>query len=427
MKKQIVHQLKWTRAIRLVSMLSIASLLIIGCSSGGGKATADLGPRPVKTEAVQKRTISAPNEQVADIKAGTTWDVVAKANGEAVEVYKKRGDVVEKGEVLFVLDSVDAQSARRSSELALKNAELTLTQTKDGLVNNRKDLTDNLARVKVAQENAQKEYNKIRNQFDAGMATQHQVDMTKQSLDDANRSVESVQSKLDAFDRKDSVAAALSQVESARLGLENATRTLEHYSVKAPGSGVLTDFTVVVGQTVSAAAGRVGQIQQIDPIKIATELTESNYKLVKGKQELVYYHPDAPNETNKAKISYLAPIMSAATKTYTLELEIPNGELKIQPGTRYMVQLTTEAEEQVVAVPSMSVVREESSTYVFVLQGNQYQKRQVKLGRINGQYQEVLEGLKEGEQVVVTGQNTLKDGEQAVSANSAAPSSAPKS
>ena len=110
---------------------------------------------------------------------------------------------------------------------------------------------------------------------------------------------------------------------------------MENYQVKAPGSGVLTDFNVVVGQTAAAAAGKVGQVQQIDPIKIKTELAETNYLLVKEKQELVYYSPNTPDKKGTAKISYLAPIMSAASKTYTLELEVPNPDHLIQPGGRY--------------------------------------------------------------------------------------------
>ncbi|MGO4275430.1 efflux RND transporter periplasmic adaptor subunit, partial [Paenibacillus sp. TAF58] len=100
------------------------------------------------------------------------------------------------------------------------------------------------------------------------------------------------------------------------------------------------------------------------------------------------------------------------TKTYTLELEVPNSDHLLQPGNRFMVQLTTETEEQVVAIPTLSIIREESDTFVFVQQGELYQKRKVKLGRINGEYQEVIEGIKDGEKLVTAGQNTLKDGQK---------------
>ncbi|MZQ85261.1 efflux RND transporter periplasmic adaptor subunit [Paenibacillus sp. 5J-6] len=407
------------RSMGVIALLTAAAVLASACAAPGSKgaATVSLAPKAVKTEAVKKQKISNPIEQVADVAAGTTLDVVSKANGEVLSVVKKRGEYVEKGEVLFVIDNKDALSAQRKSQLALKSAQESLQQARDNKVNNRKDLADNVARSQTALTNAQQDYNKTRNDFDAGTVVQHQVDQMKQALDNAQMNLDAAQSKLSAFDNSDSISSAQTQAESASLSLEDATRSLENYEVKAPGSGVLTDFNVVVGQTVSAAAGKVGQVQQIDPIKIKTELTETNYQLVKGKQELVFYNPDTPDKKGTAKISYLAPIMSTATKTYTLELEVPNSDHGLQPGNRFMVQLTTETEEQVVSIPTLSVIREESDTFVFVEQGDQYVKRKVKLGRISGEFQEVIDGVKDGEKLVISGQNTLKDGQKVESAS----------
>ncbi|MDQ0897297.1 MULTISPECIES: efflux RND transporter periplasmic adaptor subunit [unclassified Paenibacillus] len=403
-----------SRSMGVIALLTAAAVLVSACSAPGAKgaATVQLAPRAIKTDVIKKQKISNPIEQVADVAAGTTLDVVSKAGGEVTEVLKKRGEYVEKGEILFVIDNKDALSAKRKSELSVRSAQESLQQAKDNKVNNRKDLLDNVTRSQTALKNATQEYNKIRNEYDAGIAVQHQVDQSKQALDSAQMNLDAAQSKLSAFDNSDSISAIQTQAESASLALEDATRSLENYQVKAPGNGILTDFNVVVGQTVAAAAGKVGQVQQIDPIKIKTELTETNFLLVKGKQELIYYNPDSPDKKGTAKISYLAPIMSAATKTYTLELEVPNSDHLLQPGNRFMVQLTTETEEQVIAIPTLSIIREESDTIVFVQQGDQYQKRKVKLGRINGEYQEVIEGVKDGEQLVTTGQNTLKDGQK---------------
>ncbi|NEW08681.1 efflux RND transporter periplasmic adaptor subunit [Paenibacillus sp. SYP-B3998] len=415
------------RTLRMLAVWTVAAVMAVGCSApgGAGPATAQLQPRPVKTEAIVKHKISSPIEQVADVAAGTALDVIPKANGEVIEVLKKRGDYVEKGDVLFVLDSKDAESAKRKSELSLKSSQESLQKAQDDKVNNRKDLADAVTRSETAYKNAQQDYNKIRNDYDAGLVTQHQVDQSKQAVDNAQMSLESAQNKLTANDSSNTIASIETQAESARLSLDDATRSLENYSVKAPSSGILTDFNLVAGQAVSAAMGKVGQVQQIDPIKIKTELSESNNLLVKGKQELVYYNPDEPTKKGTAKISYLAPIMSATSKTFTLEMEVPNADHQLQPGKRFMVQLTTETEEQVVAVPTLSIIREESDTFVFVKQGDQYMKRKVKLGRINGEYQEVLEGVKDGEQLVVTGQNNLKDG-QKVENSQATPTPAAK-
>ncbi|SDO28578.1 RND family efflux transporter, MFP subunit [Paenibacillus sp. yr247] len=414
MKLNSSHPILRNRTLRIFTLLTVAAIMAAGCSVPGkaGPAAAQLQPRPLKTEAITKHKISTPIEQVADVAAGTVLDVSPKANGEVLQVVKKRGEYVEKGDVLFVIDSRDAESAKRKSELSLRSAQESLQKAQDDKVNNRKDLADAVTRSQVTYKNAQQEYNKMRNDFDAGLVTQHQVDQAKQTVDNAKMSMDSSQNKLTANDNSNTIASIETQAETARLSLDDATRSLDNYSVKAPSSGVLTDFNVVVGQTVSAAAGKVGQVQQIDPIKLKTELSESNYQLVQGKKELVYYNPDSPDKKATAKISYLAPLMSSTTKTFTLELEVPNADHLLQPGKRFMVQLTTDMEEQVTAVPTLSIIREESDTFVFVEQGDLYQKRKVKLGRINGEFQEVLDGVKDGEKLVIAGQNTLKDGQK---------------
>jgi RND family efflux transporter MFP subunit len=114
----------------------------------------------------------------------------------------------------------------------------------------------------------------------------------------------------------------------------------------------------------------------------------------------------------KGKVSYLADVMNSSTKAYALELEVPNPEKKLKPGTKAQILLTEEKDQNVVAVPTLSVVREGGDTFLFILNGDHVEKRKVELGRLNETYQEVLSGVKEGEQLVISGQHQLKDQEK---------------
>lgn len=394
-----------------LSILMIVVIGIAGCSVKDPSAPqTDLKVRAVKTEAVAKKSIGNPIEQVAEVTATNVIDVVPKASGQVIEVIKRKGEYVEAGEVLFRLDSKDAELARQKNELSLKTAQDSYQKAKEDQAVNHKDLSDSVEKAQIALTNEENDYNKLRNDFDSGLALQHDLDLGKQKVDNARMALESAQNKLAANDSNNMLISYSNQMKSSALALEDASRSLEHYQVEAPASGILTDYELVPGQSISMS--KVGQVQQIDPIKMKLELSDTNYQLVKAKSELVYYHPDSPDKKNTAKISYMSPIMNAQTKSYTVELEIPNTDHAIKPGSRAIVQLTTDLEQQVVTVPTLSVIREESNTYIFVEQAGQYAKKKVKLGRINGQDQEVIEGLKEGELLVVTGQNQLKDGQK---------------
>jgi RND family efflux transporter MFP subunit len=241
--------------------------------------------------------------------------------------------------------------------------------------------------------------------------------ITKQQLEQAETQWKHLTMDLELLKQKqqtlltsDSLAQLETQVESARLAMVELERALSHYEVKAPVSGILTELPVVEGMTLQAGM-KVAHIQQMDPILLKAKLTENAAQLVRGKQELVYYVP-GENIRGQAKITYLSDSMDAMSKSYELELEVANPDHALKPGMRVQVQLTAEDEQIVPAIPTLSVVREAGETYVFVLVGETVEKRKVELGRLNGLIQEVLSGVKEGEQLVVSGQNQLNDKEK---------------
>ncbi|MFE5321872.1 biotin/lipoyl-binding protein [Paenibacillus sp. NPDC056579] len=100
----------------------------------------------------------APIEQEAEVKAGTTLDIISKANGEVTQVLKSRGDYVNKGDVLFVIDSKAAEIAMKKSEVSLKNAGEALQKVRLDNENNHKNLLDDVTRAETALQNATQNY-----------------------------------------------------------------------------------------------------------------------------------------------------------------------------------------------------------------------------------------------------------------------------
>ncbi|OXM85505.1 biotin/lipoyl-binding protein [Paenibacillus rigui] len=214
MKKD--SQWKTKNKIKVLSLLLTVSVIIgAGCSNGSQSETVELNPRSIKTEMIKKQKIGAPIEQVAEVKAGTTLDVVAKANGEVVNVLKKRGEYVEKGDVLFIIDSKQAEIVRRKSEVALQSAQETLKKAEDDQAMNHKNLLDEVTRAENALQNAKQDYNKLRNDFDSGLSTQHMIDQLKQSVENAEMNLKSAQNKLSANDNSNSLASYKTQLEAA--------------------------------------------------------------------------------------------------------------------------------------------------------------------------------------------------------------------
>ncbi|MFD1952788.1 efflux RND transporter periplasmic adaptor subunit [Paenibacillus thailandensis] len=388
-------------ALKGAVLIAAAAVALAGCSASAG-TTADIAAvqGQVKVQTVEKQSMGDPREQVATVSAAVDLNVVAKAGGDVVQVVKHNGERVKQGEVILRLESDTAVMSVETAQAALSSAEQTLEATRENNKASRMQLVNSVTQLEDAYKEA--------------VASGDQT-----TIDNAKRSLDTAKQQLSAFDSTNSLAQLEAQVVSARTSLEQAQTALDNYSVTAPADGILTGVTAQVGQTLSAGSP-VGTLQNIDQVKITADLSEEYAELARNKKEIVYYASGDSTKKKKAQVVYLAELPDATTKMYTLELAADNKDGSLKPGDRVQVQLTTEQEEVKIAVPSLSIVREGSQTFVFVLNGSTAEKREVQLGRINGAYQEILGGLKEGEQIIVSGQHSLTDGQQVEVAKAAA-------
>ncbi|UJF35178.1 efflux RND transporter periplasmic adaptor subunit [Paenibacillus hexagrammi] len=299
--------------------------------------------------------------------------------------------------------------------VSLKGAQEGLSSAQKSSANNVADMKDNITTMETTVSDAEKAYNKTRNLYDQGQASKSDLDAAENALDKVKRSLDSLHRQLKALQETNTLAQAETQLESAEVNKRSIERALDNLEVKAPTSGILTDLNVEVGQSVTAGY-RAGEVQQINPVKIKSQLTEASASLVRGKTELTFYIPDVLDKTT-APITYLSDVINGQTKAYDLELEIPNPDGKIKPGSKAQIQLTKEDEQIVPVVPTLSIVREGGDNFVYILNGDIAEKRKVELGRLNETNQEIISGVKEGEILITSGQHQLKDKDKVQVAN----------
>jgi multidrug efflux pump subunit AcrA (membrane-fusion protein) len=381
------------RAGSVAAVLIAAVVLLAGCSEAAPviEESESVPAIPIKTEAAAKVSMGEPREQVAEVSAAVKLDIPALAGGKVVQILKKNGDSVKAGDVIVQLESRSAELQKKQAAAGLASAQKALEKAKDDQAASRAALVNSVAALE-----------------DAFIQASAQDD--QQLIDAARRNLESAKQQLASHDSANSLVVYEGQVDSSAVQLEQADLSLESYRIIAPAAGTLTDLAITEGMAINGGA-TIAVVQNVKQLTIKTELSEPAAALARGKKELLYYNADNPSDKRKATVVYLSDVPNAASRMYALELLANNSDGAIKPGERVQVQLTTTEEELVVAVPSLSVVREGSETFIYISNAGVAEKRAVKLGRVNGIYQEVLEGLKEGESVVVSGQHSLKDGQ----------------
>ncbi len=383
----------YRRAMR-ISIVFICAAYIAGCSAASTPAAeteADV-KATIKVEEAVKQSMGEPREQIAEVNASTKTDIVAEAGGKLLKLVKRNGELVKAGDVIAEFESKSGKLERGSAEARLIADEAMLEKTKAEILTSQITLTNTI-----------KDLEQVLKEQTAQGSPEIDIEKTKRSL-------QATMQQLNTLNSGKTLASLEANVETSRLALEQAEKAWNGGQIVAPSNGVLTDVSADVGMSVQQGS-TFGIVQNTDKVKIKAKLTQSAVKLVGNKKELIYIDSDGDGKPKKAKIVYMAGVPDASTKLYALELEADNADGALKPASRVRIQLTTQEEENVVAVPALSIVKEGTDAFVFVLDGNKASKRKIELGRVNGAYQEVLGGVSLGDPIVVSGQHGLEEGQ----------------
>lgn len=201
--------------------------------------------------------------------------------------------------------------------------------------------------------------------------------------------------------------AVKTNYEVSKLSYENL---LENTTLISPISGVVTARNYDNGDMVGAQP--IFVVQQINPVKIFINVSESLYSYVSKGMKVDVELDAIPNEKFVGTISRITPLVDPQTRTFAVELTVANANEKIKPGMYARVTMNYGSRQNVV-VPDRAIVKMLGSgdRFIYVLKADgtvSYQK--VELGRrLNDRY-EVLSGINDGDEVVLSGQSALKNG-----------------
>lgn len=195
----------------------------------------------------------------------------------------------------------------------------------------------------------------------------------------------------------------------------NVTRSqyqnlLENTILRSPVSGVITARNYDQGDMYGGSPIYV--VEQITPVKLYVGISEMDYTRVKKNDTVILTADALPGKTFTGRIARIYPTIDAATHTFTAEVNVANSDRLLRPGMYARVTVNFGSNHSIV-VPDDCVVKQQGSGVrsVFVLQAdNTVKEIVVTLGRHFGTEYEILSGIAEGDNVVVKGQASLKNG-----------------
>ena len=346
------------------------ALLLTACSGSDKKkdAAAKEEIPAVKVETVYERAVPQNFTYTAQTEADKLNNVSSSMPLRIKSILVEEGQKVSRGQSLVVLDDVNTTTYK----LQVDNAIAAL--------NNAKAQYDN---VKL-------DYDRAVQLYQIGGGTKQQVDQMHTQLITARNGVTSAQNSL----------------ASARRALSNAS---ENSVLTSPVSGVVTARNYDPGDMTGTLP--ILTVAQVRPMKIVINASETEYsRIYKGLAAKITFDSYG-GEVFDGVISKILPTVDPSTRTFAVEIDIPNADERILPGMFARVELSL-GEATHVVVPDLAVVKQQGSgnRYVYLYRDGKVEYVQVQLGQRIGNSYELLSGVPSGSQVVISGQNALTNG-----------------
>ena len=203
------------------------------------------------------------------------------------------------------------------------------------------------------------------------------------------------------------IQQAKAQVDIQRESVANLKKNIE---VRSPIAGVVTARNYESGDLF--ASQPILHVMQIDPLKVIVNISEQYFPNVRVGMPVELKVDIFPDRTFPGTVSLIYPALDPATRTFKVEVRVPNDDRTLRPGmfARTIFDL---GEKQGTMVPDVAIQKQVGTAerYLYVIQGDTLAvRRSVQLGRQVGDRIDILSGVEPGERVAVTALSKLYDG-----------------
>ena len=201
------------------------------------------------------------------------------------------------------------------------------------------------------------------------------------------------------------------KVETAKLDLVMSQQDLKDCRVASPIDGVVADVQAVAGEKIDTTVD-ITQVHRLDPILVQMDFPLERIDALFVGQSAEIVLDSFPRETFSGKVLRISPVADTETRVLPVMIELPNPGNRIKAGLTGFVRIR--ATKQAKTIPSAALIREGSKAMAFRIDKEADQSiahaQEVRIGPLmkDGKV-EILEGLNDGDEIVLFGNFTLKD------------------
>ncbi len=376
------------------------SLFFSSCSGSGEKRVQASGPTlTVGVTKVVKKSLGRDITLSSELVPFQEIDVYAKESGYVKKLLVDYGTHVKAGQVMAVLEIPELEAQLEQDQAEIKNAGDQITRAQH-----------ELARYQAQYTALHLQYTRLNSVFESQPGI-----VAQQEVDDAQGKDMAASSQVDAGQA--ALEAAQSQLSVTKAKLSHDQTLFDYAKITAPFAGIVTERYANLGTLVQAGTASSTQampivkLSQDDLFRLVIPVPESYVRYIHIGDPVDVRVPSL-NKTFPGKVARFSVDVKEATRTMHTEVDVQNRDRVLMPGLYADADVALEHRDDVPTIPLQAVNHEGSKTTVFVVgRNNEIEDRPIMLGLQTANDVEVVSGLKEGEQVVVSERSGLKPGD----------------
>ena len=340
----------------------------------------------------------------------TTIQISPRESGIVEEIIVEEGSFVKAGDVIIRLSNDDLDLQILNSEANLAEKENTLRNTMISMEQQKMQLNLDILELQTEVKRKGRALESQRRLFDDGLIGKEEYLRSEEdyTLFCKKLEVTLARAEQDSLYRSVQIKQMRESLENMKLNMQMIRKRKDNLAVKAPIDGELGLLEVALGQSIGSGA-KIGQINELGSFKIEAQIDEHYIDRVSAGLTATF---ERQNDTYDAVIRKVYPEVRGGKFQADFKF---SGEqpANIRTGQTYYLNLQLGQPESAILIPRGTFYQKTGGKWIYVVapEGGKAVKREIRIGRQNPQFYEVLEGLEPGEKVITSGYDNFGDNE----------------
>lgn len=383
--------------------------LVAGCSGEKPPQAAAPPATPVKLAVVESGTIDDSSDYIASLQSRRSVNLQTQIDGRVTRIFVKSGAPVAAGDLLIQVDPAKQQATVSSSSAAAESARAELENAKATLKSLEAQRQSNLSQVKFSEQ----EYERYSTLFSQGAVARQSLEQFTNSLQAARSNLASVEAQMRA--QEATIAKSARDLQQSLANVREQEVELQYYRITAPFAGTVGDIPVKVGDYVNDST-KLTTITQNQPLEVNISVPIEKAPQLRTGMTVQLKDGQGKNMGN-GEVFFISPNVNNQSQSVLIKALFNNSNNQLRADQFVRAQVIWDKRPGVL-IPTTAISRLAGQNFVFVAQVAQAQgasqliarQKPVKLGEIQGNNYQVIDGLKPGEKIVTSGILNLSDG-----------------